>query len=69
MVVQVVVGVIWLVGGGEPVSIAGVEVPARVVGALNCVAGIIYFFTLLLIANVLRLLLELRERCSARAGS
>ncbi len=69
LVVQVVVGLILLVEGGEPVSVGGVEVPARVVGALNCVAGGIYCFMLLLMASVLRLLLEVRERPSGGSST
>ena len=61
LVLQVVVGLILLVGGGPAVPIGGITVPARVVGVLNCVAGGIYFFTLLLIANVICLLLDIRE--------
>ena len=60
LLLQVVVGLILLVTGGEAVPIAGVNIPARVVGVLNCVAGVIYFFMLFLIANVIRLLLEIR---------
>ena len=62
LVLQVGIGVWLLVSGGAAVPIGGVEVPARVVGVLNCVAGAIYFFTLLLVANVLRLLLDLHQR-------
>ena len=60
--IQVVVGLVVLVMGGEPVPIGGLDVPARLVGVLNCVAGVIYFFMLLLVAHVIRLLLEVRER-------
>ena len=45
---QVVVGAILLIGGGEAVPIGGVDIPARVVGLLNFVAGGIYFFMLFL---------------------
>ena len=62
LIIQVVVGLILLVGGGPAVPIGGVDVPARVVGVLNCVAGAIYFFMLYLIANVIRLLLDLHQR-------
>ena len=57
---QVVVGVILLIGGGQAVPIGGVEIPARVVGLLSCLAGGIYFFMLLFVANVVRLLLDIR---------
>ena len=60
LVLQVVVGVILLIGGGQAVPIGGVEIPARVVGLLNCLAGGIYFFMLLFVANVVRLLLDIR---------
>ena len=62
LVLQVVIGVWLLVSGGAAIPIGGVEIPARVVGVLNCVAGTIYFFTLLLIASVLRLLLDLHRQ-------
>ena len=60
LVIQVVVGLIVLVVGGQPVLIGGVDVPARLVGVLNCIAGIIYFFMLYLVSHALRLLLEIR---------
>ena len=62
LVLQVLVGLSLLIGGGEAVPIGGVDVPARLVGILNCIAGAIYFFMLLLVANVIRLLLDIRER-------
>ncbi len=62
LVVQVVVGAILLISGGPDVPIGGVDVPARVVGLLNFVAGGIYFFLMHLTANVLRLVLEIHER-------
>ena len=62
LVIQVVVGLIVLVVGGEPVLIGGVDVPARLVGILNCVAGIIYFFMLYLVSHVLRVLLDIRQQ-------
>lgn len=65
LVIQVVVGLILLIGGGPAVSIGGVDVPARVVGALNCVAGVLYFFLLFLIANIIRLLLDIRRQVGA----
>ena len=68
LVLQVVVGLILIVGGGEPVPIGGVDVPARLVGILNCVAGAIYFFMLLLAAHVIRVLLELRSRLEKLSG-
>ena len=68
LVLQVVVGLVLLVAGGPAVSIGGVEVPARVVGLLNCIAGAIYLFILLLVANVIRLLLDIREQV-AKSGA
>ena len=64
LVIQVLVGLIVLVVGGEPVIIGGVDVPARLVGLLNCVAGVIYFFMLYLVSHVLRVLLDLHQRAS-----
>ena len=60
--VQVVTGLILIVTGGEPVLIAGVEIPARLVGVLNFVAAGMYFFSLWLMSNLLRLLLDIRDR-------
>ena len=62
LVVQVVVGIIVLVVGGEPVPIGGIDVPARLVGLLNCVAGAVYFFLLLLVARIIRVLLEIHKK-------
>lgn len=62
LVLQVVTGIILLVVGGEPVSIGGINVPARVVGVLNFVVAGMYFFFLWLMANLIRLWLDIRER-------
>ena len=62
LAVQVVTGLILVVGGGEPVFIGGIELPARMVGVLNFVAAGMYFFSLWLMSAVIQLLLELRER-------
>ena len=62
LVIQVAVGVIVLALGGEPVPIGGIDVPARVVGLLNCVAGVVYFFLLLLVAKLIRVLLEIHRK-------
>ena len=62
LVLQVVVGMILLIGGGPAVEIGGVEIPARLVGVLNCLAGGIYFYLLLLASAVMGLLLDLRSR-------
>ena len=69
LVVQVGVGLFILAVGGEPVLIGGLDVPARLVGALNCVSGAIYFFMLLLVSRVLRLLLEIREQLGTRSAA
>ena len=69
LVVQVGLGLFILVVGGEPVLIGGIDVPARLVGALNCVSGAIYFFMLLLVSRVLRLLLDIREQLGTRSAA
>ena len=69
LVVQVGVGLFILAVGGEPVLIAGLDVPARLVGALNCVSGAIYFFMLLLVSRVLRLLLDIRAQLGTRSAA
>ena len=62
LVIQVVTGVILLVVGGDPVLIGGVNVPARVVGVLNFIVAVVYFFSLWLMASLIRLWLDIRER-------
>ena len=62
LALQVVTGVILLVVGGEPVSIGGIGVPARVVGVLNFAQAGMSFFLLWLMANLIRLWLDIRER-------
>ncbi len=62
LVVQVLVGLYLLIAGGPAVPVGGIDVPARVVGILNCVAGAIYFFLLCLASNVLQVLVEIRDR-------
>ncbi len=59
LVLQVVMGLVLLVGGGPAVLIGGVDVPARVVGILNCIAAAVYFFLFTLASAVIRLLLDL----------
>ena len=68
LLVQVVVGVIVLVVGGEPVPIGGIDVPARLVGLLNCVAGAVYFFMLLLVSKIIRVLLDLHRKVMGTTG-
>ena len=60
--IQGLAGLFVLVLGGDPVLLGGVEVPARLVGVLNVVGGAIYFFILLLVAHVLRVLLMISQR-------
>ena len=69
LVIQAILGIVLLVSGGQPVPVGGVDIPARVVGVLNCVAAVIYFFMLSLVANVLRLLLDLREQVDKLSGA
>ena len=69
LVIQVAVGLIVLVVGGEPVPIGGIDVPARVVGLLNCVAGAVYFFMLLLVAKVIRVLLDIHRKIMGGTGA
>ena len=59
---QVGVGLYLLVGGGGTVLNGGLDVPGRLVGVLNCISGLIYFFILLLISHVLRVLLDIHQR-------
>ena len=68
LVIQIVLGVTLLVMGGDPIDVVGVPVPARVIGALNCVAAAVYFFMLYLMASVIRLLLDLREQVNRLSG-
>lgn len=62
LVIQALLGLVLLVTGGAPVPVGGVDVPARLIGVLNCVASVIYFFMLNLIADGIQLLLELRAK-------
>ncbi len=58
---QVVTGMILIISGGEPVAIGNLELPVRVVGLLNFVAGGLYFFSFWLMKNLIQLLLDIRE--------
>lgn len=58
---QVITGVILVFGGGERVLVAGVDIPARVVGLLNFIAGGVYYFSLRLTAELIQLLLDIRD--------
>jgi len=62
VVFQVVSGAILLVAGGEPLLIAGIDFPARLVGLLNFLAAAVYFFSFWLMSTLIRLLLDVRER-------
>ena len=69
LAVQVITGLILVVGGGPPVVIGGAEVPARVVGILNFVAAGMYFFSLWLMSNLIQLLLDIREHVPGGSSS
>lgn len=58
---QVITGLILVVGGGDPVLVAGVDIPARVVGLLNFIAGGVYWFSLRLTSGLIQLLLDIRD--------
>ena len=62
MVVQAVTGLILVITGGEPIFIGGLELPTRVVGILNFVAAGVYFFSFWLMASLMRVVLDIRER-------
>ena len=62
VVFQVVSGLILLIGGGEPIIIGGMDIPARVVGVLNFVAAGVYFYSFWLMSKVLQVLLDIRGR-------
>ncbi len=62
LALQVGTGVVLVVTGGEPVFIGGVDVPARIVGILNFVAGGIYFFAFWFLSKLVQLLLDIRKR-------
>ncbi len=59
---QVVSGLILLIGGGEPIIIGGIDIPARLVGVLNFVAAGVYFYSFWLMSKVLQVLLDIRGR-------
>ncbi len=62
LAVQVITGLILIVRGGEPVVIAGADIPARMVGILNFVAAGMYFFTLTLTSHLIQLGLDIRDQ-------
>ena len=57
---QVIIGLVLIIGGGEPVSLGGIDIPARVVGVLNFVAAAMYWFSFWLMSGVIQVLLDLR---------
>ena len=61
---QVVIGLILIVQGGEPVPVGNFELPVRVVGLLNFVAAGLYFFSFWLMKSLIQLLLDIRARQS-----
>ena len=66
MVLQVVIGMILLIGGGPDVPVGGVDIPARLVGVLNFVAAAIYWFMFTFISQMTRLFLEIHAKASGR---
>jgi|GEM_PF-1435500 len=68
LAVQVITGLILIIGGGQPVTIGGVDVPARLVGVLNLVAAGMYFFSLWLMSSLILLLLDIREHLGGASG-
>ncbi len=61
LVLQVIGGLILVIGGGEPVLVGGIELPARIVGVLNFVAAGMYFFSMWLMSNLITLWLDIRD--------
>jgi hypothetical protein len=64
LVLQVVIGLILLIGGGPDVPVGGVDIPARLVGVLNLVAAAIYWFMFTFISQLTKLLLEIHAKVS-----
>jgi len=69
LAVQVVMGAILVITGGEPVLIGGAEINARIVGLLNFVAAALYFFSFWLMSSLIRLWLDIREHLGGSATS
>ena len=67
LVLQVGMGIVLLIMGGDAVPLGGVDIPARLVGALNLVAAVVYWFMFLLASAVLRLLMDIH--CQVTKGS
>jgi hypothetical protein len=68
LILQVVVGLIVLVVGGPPVPLGGAQIPARMVGILNFVVASLYWFLLMFVSKLTRLLLALHEQVT-KSGS
>ena len=62
VVLQGLIGLFLLFGGGEPVPIGGADVPVRLFSLLYFLAAAIYFFLFMFMAGVTRLLLDLHGR-------
>ena len=65
VIFQVVTGLVLIIGGGDPVPLGGLEIPARLVGVLNFVAAAMYFFSMWLMSSLIQLLLDVRDRQGA----
>lgn len=60
--IQVVVGLMVLVMGGSPVPVAGVELPARLIGVLNFIAAAVYWFLFMFMSKLTRVILAVHAR-------
>ena len=72
IVVQgILAGLVPLVTGGEPIPlVAGVTIPARVLGAINIfISAPVTFLIFHAFASLIRLALEIRERVEKISGS
>ena len=65
VVFQVITGLVLVIGGGDPVPLGGLEIPARVVGVLNFAAAGMYFFSMWLMSSLIQLVLDIRDRQGA----
>ena len=68
LVLQVVTGLVLVIGGGDPVFIGGIDLPARLVGVLNFVAAALYWFSFWLMASLIQLLLDIRAQLPGGTG-
>ena len=64
LVMQIIVGLVLIIQGGEPVLIAGRPISVRLVGLLNFVTAGLYFFSFWLMSSIVRLLLDIRGQLS-----